>query len=66
MHYDYLHAHEMLAAVADFAIRAGCRQPRIEIHAWGDLIWARGAAALALSQATTALLDADAPERVAQ
>jgi hypothetical protein len=30
--------------------------PRIEIHAWGDLLWAHGAAALALSAVTEQVL----------
>ena len=29
---------------------------RIEIHAWGDLVWARGATALALIAVTEAAL----------
>jgi hypothetical protein len=33
--------------------------PRVEIHAWGDLIWARGAAALALDAATAEALGAE-------
>jgi hypothetical protein len=35
----------------------GARPPvRVEVHAWGDLVWAQGAAALALSAATDAVL----------
>jgi hypothetical protein len=29
---------------------------KVEIHAWGDLVWARGATALALSAVTDAVL----------
>ena len=59
MRYDIIYADEILAEVADMAIRAG-KPPRIEIHAWNDMVWARGAAALALSEATAALVDGTA------
>ncbi len=39
------------------AIRSGRPAPRIEIHAWNDMVWARGAAALALMEATARLVD---------
>ncbi|MEM9796320.1 MAG: ROK family protein [Pseudomonadota bacterium] len=53
MRYDYLYAEEMLAEVASLTLNA---PPPIEVHAWDDLVWARGAAALALSDATPRLL----------
>jgi len=37
-------------------IATGRPRPPIEIHAWGDLLWAHGAAALALSITTEQLL----------
>ena len=37
-------------------LNTGRPAPRIEIHAWGDLLWAHGAAALALSAVTDGLL----------
>jgi predicted NBD/HSP70 family sugar kinase len=49
MKYDYLYAAETLAEMRDLVINSGRPQPPIEIHAWGDLLWAHGAAALALS-----------------
>ncbi|RVV97009.1 ROK family transcriptional regulator [Mesobaculum littorinae] len=62
MRYDYLYADEVMAELESAAIRADRPVPRVEIHAWGDLIWARGAAALALAEATpdrlTATLEA--------
>ena len=66
MRYGSLYADEVLAEVADIAIRAGRPAPRIEIHAWGDMIWARGAAALALSETTAARLATLPPERAAE
>ncbi len=49
MRYDYLYAAETLAEMENLAIATGRPRPPIEIHAWGDLLWAHGAAALALS-----------------
>ena len=57
MRYDLLYAGEALADVQDLILTIGRAPPRVEIHAWGDLIWARGGAALALVAATDAALD---------
>jgi predicted NBD/HSP70 family sugar kinase len=57
MQHDIIYADEILSEVSDMAIRAGTPLPRIEIHAWNDMVWARGAAALALSEATATLID---------
>lgn len=56
MRYDYLYAKETLAEMENFAIQTGRPMPPIEIHAWGDLLWAHGAAALALSEVTARLV----------
>lgn len=56
MRYDYLYANETLAEIKALALNTGRPAPKIEIHAWGDLLWAHGAAALALSEVTEGLL----------
>lgn len=56
MRYDYLYADEVLAELANVSIKVDRALPRVEIHAWGDMIWARGAAALALSHVTRDLM----------
>jgi predicted NBD/HSP70 family sugar kinase len=56
MRFDYLYADDTLAEMENLAIATGRPRPLIEIHAWGDLLWAHGAAALALSDATDRLL----------
>jgi predicted NBD/HSP70 family sugar kinase len=56
MRYDYLYAEECLAEMANLSINTGRPRPPIEIHAWGDLLWAHGAAALALSEVSMGLL----------
>ena len=52
MRYDYLYAAETLAEMENLVLDTGRPRPPIEIHAWGDLLWAHGAAALALSAVT--------------
>ncbi|MGI9390349.1 MAG: ROK family protein [Boseongicola sp.] len=52
MRYDYLYAEEMMRELEEMSLNAGRGAPRIEVHAWGDLLWAHGAAALALSSVT--------------
>ncbi|MCU0900054.1 MAG: ROK family protein [Cypionkella sp.] len=59
MRYDYLYAAETLAEMDNLAINTGRPRPPIEIHAWGDLLWAHGAAALALSAVSEGLLAAN-------
>ncbi len=56
MRYDYLYAMETLAEMESLTIATGRPKPPIEVHARGDLLWARGAAALALSELTDRLL----------
>jgi predicted NBD/HSP70 family sugar kinase len=56
MRYDYLYAGDTLAEIKALALNTGRPAPKIEIHAWGDLLWAHGAAALALSAVTEGLL----------
>ncbi|MEZ5911277.1 MAG: ROK family protein [Paracoccaceae bacterium] len=66
MRYDYLYASETLAEMETLAIATGRPRPPTEIHAWGDLLWAHGAAALALSVLTDGLLGAPRTEMAAQ
>lgn len=66
MRYDYLYAAETLDEMENLAINTGRPRPPIEIHAWGDLLWAHGAAALALSEVTEAILAPATREMAAQ
>ena len=58
MRYDYLYADEVLAEMQALTLLQSRRPCRIEIHAWGDLAWARGATALALTAVTDQALGA--------
>jgi len=58
MRYDYLYAGETLEEMRTMMVDTGRASPRMEIHAWGDMVWARGAAAMALQGLTEELLGA--------
>jgi predicted NBD/HSP70 family sugar kinase len=49
MRFDYLYAEDTLAEMKVHTLNTGRPMPPIEIHAWGEMLWAHGAAALALS-----------------
>jgi predicted NBD/HSP70 family sugar kinase len=57
LRFDYLYADEVLAEAQRLTIEQGRAPTPVEIHAWGDFIWAQGAAALALDHATEILID---------
>jgi len=65
MRYDYLYAADTLAEMKSLMLAADRPPPEIEVHAWGDLLWAHGAAALALSAVTDAALGPPARDSVA-
>ncbi len=52
MRFDYLYAADTLAEMTAHVLNTGRPLPPIEIHAWGEMLWAHGAAALALSAIT--------------
>lgn len=57
MRYDYLYADEVLAEMQSLTLEQSSKSCAVEIHAWGDLVWARGATALALAAVTESALD---------
>lgn len=59
LQYDYLYAEEVLAAMREMTLDTDRIGPRVEIRAWGDQVWARGAAALALDLATEIALSTE-------
>ncbi len=56
LRFDYLYAADTLAEMDALVLNSGRPLPPIEVHAWGDLLWAQGAAALALSAVTERLV----------
>lgn len=55
LRYDYLYAEEVLAEMHSFSDQIGRARTSVEINTWGDLVWVRGAVALALSAVTEEL-----------
>ena len=53
--YDYLYTTDLLAEMQSQTLSGESAPTRVEIHAWGSPVWARGAAALALSALTDQL-----------
>jgi predicted NBD/HSP70 family sugar kinase len=41
MRYDFLYAEEVLAEMRALTLSQGRPAARVEVHAWGDLVWAR-------------------------
>jgi predicted NBD/HSP70 family sugar kinase len=58
MRYDYLYADEVLAEMHKLTLSGSRKSCEVAIHAWGDLVWARGASALALSELTDTIVNA--------
>lgn len=56
MRYDYLYAPSVMAEMERLTLSDGRPPCPVEIHGWGDLVWARGATALALAAVTDAAL----------
>ncbi|MGR3660708.1 MAG: ROK family protein [Paracoccaceae bacterium] len=60
MRFDFLYAEEFLTELTTMCLQTGRPPPRVEIQTWGDLLWAQGAAVLALDSATNTILGMDA------
>jgi predicted NBD/HSP70 family sugar kinase len=58
MRYDYLYAEEVMAEMESLTLDKGRAPPEVDINVWGGFVWARGAAALALSSVTDELFGA--------
>ncbi len=50
MQFDYLYAQHVFDMVRSSTIQRGHHEPEIRIHKWGDMMWAKGAAAFALEE----------------
>ena len=56
MRYDYLYAQDVLDEMQRLALVEGRKPCRVAFNRWDDLVWARGASALALSAVTDKLI----------
>lgn len=57
MQYDYLYADDVLREMHELTLNRVNTPQQVETHAWGDLMWAHGAAALALSEIADAMAE---------
>ncbi|WP_299962478.1 ROK family protein [uncultured Roseobacter sp.] len=57
MQYHYLYADEVMREMQGLALNRQTAPQQVETHAWGDLMWAHGAAALALSEIADAMAE---------
>ncbi len=53
--FETLYAADVIAEMRALTLDTG-RTPRVEVNAWGDMVWARGAGAMALSVLTAQLV----------
>ena len=60
MRYDYLYAQDVLDEMQRQALVDGRKPCRVAFNKWDDLVWARGASALALSAVTDTLIGGEA------
>ena len=58
MRTDYLYSDAVLREMQALTLAEGRTSCEIATHVWGDLVWAQGATALALTDATEAMLGA--------
>ena len=61
MRYDYLYADSVMTEMQRLTLSDGRPPCPVEIHGWGDMVWARGATALALAAVTDAALNDTRP-----
>ncbi|MEM1284014.1 MAG: ROK family transcriptional regulator [Pseudomonadota bacterium] len=50
MAYDFLYSDDVLERVWASIVHVDTERPQIRVHKWGDLMWAKGAAAYAIEQ----------------
>ena len=52
MQFEYLYEDEVIEQVRQSVVQVDVSPPEVRIHTWGDLMWARGAAAYAMEGVT--------------
>lgn len=56
MEYDFLYSQEVLERVWASIAHVDTKRPEIRVHKWGDLMWAKGAAAYAIEQVSNSTI----------
>jgi transcriptional regulator of PTS gene len=57
MQFDFLYADEVLDSIKTSVVQIDAPLPEVRIHKWGDLMWAKGAAAYAMEGVAQLALD---------
>ncbi len=57
MQFDYLYAGEVIENMKNSVVQIDVSPPRVLIHKWGDLMWAKGAAVYAMEGVTQLALE---------
>ncbi|MDE0588608.1 ROK family transcriptional regulator [Halocynthiibacter sp. C4] len=52
MQFDYLYADDVIETMKKSVVQIDAPLPQVKIHKWGDLMWAKGAAAFAMEGVT--------------
>ena len=60
LQYAQFYATELMQAMGKLTLNEGRKPCKVAINAWDDLVWARGASALALSEITAHLIGGEA------
>jgi predicted NBD/HSP70 family sugar kinase len=60
MQYDHFYLDDVLDGMRKLTLNEGRKACRVAVNAWDDLVWARGASALALSAMTDSLIGGEA------
>ena len=50
MQFDFLYADDVIESIKDIIIQVDAAPPQILVHKWGDMMWAKGAAAYAIER----------------
>lgn len=56
MAYDFLYSRDVLDRVRATTVQVDAALPEIRVHKWGDLMWAKGAAAYAIEQVSNSTI----------
>ena len=52
MSHDFLYSEEVIAMMKTLVLQVDAAPPEVRIHKWGDMMWAKGAAAYAMEGVT--------------
>ena len=50
--FDYLYSDKLIEEMRQWVVQVDAPLPEVIVHDWGDLMWAKGAAAYALEEVT--------------